>query len=88
MGFIRPKKPSAPRALTGPSQADIQRAQEQAAERERLRLEQEQAAQRAEKEQAALTKLIETEKGRRAFAGQLTTGVNDENQRRRFLKGV
>lgn len=80
MGFFSKPK--------GPSQADIQKAQDEAREKERVKLEQEQAAAKAEQEQAALSELEATESKRRAFAGQLTNTPEDENQRKRFLKGV
>lgn len=82
MGFMRPKTPK------GPSPGDLQRAQDAAAERERKRLEQESAAKKAEQEQKALADMQAQESKRRAFAGQLTQTTEDENQRRKFLKGA
>lgn len=82
MSFLRPKTPK------GPLFVDLQRAQDAAAERERKRLEQESAAKKAEQEQKALADMQAQESKRRAFVGQLTQTTEDENQRRKFLKGA
>jgi hypothetical protein len=60
---MKPKK--------GPSQQEIMSLQEKAAEKERSRVEQEQAAKKAETEQKALADMEATEGRRRAFAGAL-----------------
>lgn len=82
MSFLRPKTPK------GPAPGDLQRAQDAAAERERKRIEQEAAAKKAEQEQKALADMEAQESKRRAFVGSLTETTEDENQRRKFLKGA
>lgn len=73
MGSIfKPKK--------GPSQEELQAAQEAAAQRERERL-------KAESDQKAVADLEAQESKRRAFAGQLAN-EDDKEQRRKFLKGA
>lgn len=80
MGFMKPK--------SGPSQQEIMQMQEKAAEKERNRVEQEQAAKKAETEQKALADMEATEGRRRAFAGSLTETTEDEDERRKFLRGA
>ena len=71
----------------GPSQAEIAAAQEKAAQRERDRMEREAAAKKLQSETKAVADLQAAESKRRAFAGQLS-GEQDEEQRRKFLKGA
>ncbi len=82
MGFMRLKTPK------GPLFQDLQKMQAAAAERERKRIEQEAAAKKAEQEQKALADMEAQESKRRAFVGSLTETTEDENQRRKFLKGA
>ncbi len=70
-----------------PNQMDIQRRAEAAAAKERDRLRQEMAAADAQKQQAAEAELAKKESQRQAFAGLLAT-TEDEDQRKRFLKGA
>lgn len=80
------KSPKAPR---GPSASEIQRQQEQAATKERARLEAEQSAKEAEQQKKAETALLDQEKKRAAFAGQLSTGIGEDDEgRKKFLKGI
>lgn len=77
------------KAPSGPSASEIQRQQEQAAAKERQRLEAEQAAKEAEEQQKAEVALADQEKRRAAFAGQLSTGVGEDDEgRKKFLKGI
>lgn len=71
----------------GPSQAEIIKAQESAAQRERDRMARETAQKKIETDQKTLADMAATESKRRAFAGQLS-GENDDEERRKFLKGA
>ena len=75
----------APKA--GPSAAELQQAQDAAAQRERDRIASEDAKKKADTEQKAVADLQAQESQRRAFAGQLA-GVDDTEEKRRFLKGA
>lgn len=78
----------APKVPKGPSPEEIRQREEAARQRERDRLAQEEAARKAEAQQKAEADLAAKESRRQAFAGQLT-GVNeDEDERKRFLKGA
>lgn len=77
MGFLKSIFGGAPK---GPSPEEIRRKAEEARKRERERLEREQK----EKAEAELTK---KESRRKAFAGQLVGVDDDEEKRKRFLKG-
>lgn len=78
MGFMKPKAPN-----TGA----LMKAQEDAAERERARLEQEESRKSADSDKKALAELEQAESARRAFAGGLAD-EEDVQSRKRFLKGV
>ncbi len=71
----------------GPSAAELQQAQNAAAQKERDRMAAEQAKTKADTEAKAVSDLQEAESRRRAFAGQLA-GPEDEEEKRRFLKGA
>lgn len=74
---------------SGPSIEEIQRQQEKAAAKERARLEAEQAAKEAEQQKKAESALLDQEKKRAAFAGQLQAGVGEDDEgRKKFLKGI
>jgi hypothetical protein len=75
MGFLMPKPPK------GPDPVALQQA---AADRESQRA----AAEKAKKEQQALSDMEAAESKRRAFAGSLTETTEDEDMRRKFLKGM
>lgn len=77
--LFKPKK--------GPSQQELQAAQESAAARERERIAAEEARKKMESDQKAVADLQAQESRRRAFAGQLAT-EDDTEQRRKFLKGA
>lgn len=81
---IMPKKP---KKQSGPSAAELQRAQDAAAQRERDRMAGEQAKQKADTEAKAVADLQAQESQRRAFAGSLAA-EDDTEERRRFLKGA
>lgn len=70
-----------------PSQAKIQAQQEAAAERERLKIEQETAANAAKDRVAGTKAAVDAESKRRAFSGALTE-AGDEKERKRFLAGA
>lgn len=73
----------------GPSAEDQMRIQREAAERERARLEAEQAKAKEEADRKAVADLREQEAKRAAFAGKLQEGIGEDNQgRKKFLKGV
>jgi hypothetical protein len=76
-----------PKVPKGPSQQDIQQRADAAAAKERDRLAQERAAQDAQKQQTAEADLAKKESQRQAFAGLLAT-TEDQDQRKRFLKGA
>lgn len=69
-----------------PDQSAIQRQQEKAAERERMRLEDERRQDKA----SALAGLKAQESKRAAFVGALNENVEDANKvgRKKFLRGV
>jgi hypothetical protein len=71
----------------GPSQAELAAAQESAAQRERDRMAREAEQKKIDEDTKAVADLQSAESKRRAFAGQLS-GEQDEEQRRRFLKGA
>jgi len=77
----------APKQQSGPSAAELQAAQDAAAQRERDRIASEEAKKKAETEQKAVADLQAQESQRRAFAGQLA-GEEDAEEKRRFLKGA
>lgn len=72
---------------SGPSAAELQAAQNAAAQTERDRIAQEQAKAKADTEAKAVADLQSAESQRRAFAGSLA-GEEDDEQRRKFLKGA
>ena len=72
---------------SGPSQAELTRASEAAAQRERERAAREAADKKASDDAKAVADMNAAESKRRAFAGQLS-GETDDEQRRRFLKGA
>ncbi len=77
-----------PKTPKGPSAEQIAQREEAARMRERDRIAQENAAADAKKQQDAEAALAEKESRRQAFAGQLSAIGEDENQRKRFLKGA
>ncbi len=72
---------------SGPSVAELQQAQNAAAQRERDRMAAAEATKKADAEKKAVSDLQAQESQRRAFAGQLAA-EDDEEERRRFLKGA
>lgn len=82
MGFMRPKNPAS-------MVADELRKREEAARKaERDRIAQEEAARKAETQQKAEAELANKESRRQAFAGQLASVGEDQDERKRFLKGA
>lgn len=81
MSIFKPKTPK------GPSAAELQQAQNAAAQRERDRMASEQAVKKADNEAKAVSDLQARESQRRAFAGSLAA-EDDQEERRRFLKGA
>ncbi len=79
MGFSKPK--------SGPSAAELQQAQDAAAQRERDRIASDTAKKKMEDETKAVADLQAQESQRRAFAGQLAS-TDDTEEKRRFLKGA
>lgn len=69
------------------SAAELQQAQNAAAQKERDRFAAEEAKKKAETEAKAVADLQAAESRRRAFAGQLAA-PEDEEEKRRFLKGA
>lgn len=82
MGFMKPSRPKVPSA------AEIARREDAARQRERDRIAQEDAARKAEQQQKAEAALAELESRRQAFAGQLTGLNEDEDERKKFLRGA
>lgn len=73
----------------GPDPAAIQRQQEEAAAKERARLEADQAAKDKAAQDKALADLQTQESKRAAFAGTLQQAIGqDDAGRKKFLKGV
>jgi hypothetical protein len=79
------KKPKIPK---GPSASELRAREEAARQKERDRIAQENAAADAKKQQDAEAAMAEKESRRQAFAGQLAGVAEDEDERKRFLRGV
>jgi len=77
----------APKQKSGPSAAELQAAQDAAAQRERDRMAADEAKKKADTEAKAVADLQAQESQRRAFAGALA-GEEDTEEKRRFLKGA
>lgn len=82
MGFMKPKVPK------GPDPNELRKREEAARQAERDRIAQEDAAKKAEQQQKAEADLADKESRRQAFAGQLASVSDDQNERKRFLKGA
>lgn len=82
MGFMKPKVPK------GPDPNVLREREEAARQKERDRIAQEEAAKKAEQQQKAEAELADKESRRQAFAGQLASVEEDQNERKRFLKGA
>lgn len=78
---------SGPKVPSGPSAEELAQREAAAAEKERARIAQEEAASKAKKQQEADTALAERESKRKAFVGQLEE-TGDEDERRKFLRAV
>lgn len=79
MGIMKSKKAASTESIIA--------LQEAAAAKERKRLEREAADKEASDAKAALSAVQEAESKRRAFVGALSV-EDDEEERRKFLKGV
>lgn len=79
------KKPKVPK---GPSIQEIQAREEAARQAERERLQREEAERKAQEQADAEAAVAKKESQRKAFAGALSTVGEDEDERKRFLKGA
>lgn len=72
----------------GPSQSEIIAKQEAAAKKERERIKMETAEKEAERDQKMQASIAERSNKRRQFATGIAGAEDDDENRRKFLKGV